>query len=165
MSILIRRVIAALHIATAMCLLVPQGASARNSFDSALFAPIELTKSVEQRPDAKSLTDAQKRNLIATRRVLIEFLRSLGRRDADPMAYVTPELRQKYGTRAQLYREAFGQEAYTAARVFDFAFGDHHEILTLRFFLTGVKEGMECTHQRQFSFVRKTDGWKISRID
>ena len=138
-------------------------ALAGDSFQKEFLSSIEVTKSIEMRPSFSNLTQDQKNQLLATRRVVAEFLRAL-ESGADPLAFLTPELKQKYATREVLAKQEFNAEAYIRARVFDFQIDDKKQQITLRLFLTGATEGTHCTEQRQFSLVHSAGGWKISQL-
>jgi hypothetical protein len=134
------------------------------SFESELFSPVEITKSVEIKPTTSHLSQKQRTMLMAARRVVIDFLRNMSKPNTDPLAFLTPELQQKYKTRMDLHAREFGDEAYLSVRVFDYSINEQQKEITLRIFLTGTREGTNCAYQRRFVLTDTPHGWKISNL-
>lgn len=139
-------------------------ASGNDVFEKEFFSVVEITKRIELPLSTSGITQSQKDELLAARRVVVDFLMSLKKADKNPMAYLTPDLKQKYKTRVLLHKEEFGHEAYLSAQFFDFSIEKEHEKIALRFLLTGTREGTDCTYQRRFILTNTSQGWKISSL-
>jgi hypothetical protein len=139
----------------------------QDEFATKLYEPVELTPRVVSRPAQEVvLHEQQKRAVLDARMVLVRFLKSFSMERADPIAFLTPALRKRFGERAQLYQVLGGEsEAYFfKIQVSHFVYRTKAQEIVFYVDLTISSQGEDHTRPTAFAVERVASEWKISRF-
>lgn len=133
---------------------------------SAIFDEVVLTTRVESPVSLDGLGPEDIAALTSAHRTLTEFFTRLVRPgSSSPLDLLTDELRARYETPVQLFRENYNAELLISFRVHDYELDRQEGRIVFRFFLWDTMEGVDTITQRSATLIRIPDGrWRVVRL-
>jgi hypothetical protein len=138
----------------------PSESADREAFDRRMYSVVHLHGFGTNPEQFASLSDAQKRDLLACRDVLVALFRSLDT-NGGTSKYLTSELAKKYRTGADFIEPETSLEQIATL---DWNFVDGEKEIQLHFFVILYSEGDWVLSKNTAIFKKSSSGWQISQL-
>ena len=139
--------------------------TAADRFLQDLFSPIEIVKESADNAGPAKLSEDDKRELLAAKRILASFMTEMQRSD-QPMRFLTKALRKRLPAKPRL-AEALGlepEEAIMTVQIRSFQISGDRQRVEFDYLVTTTQEGQYNIAEQTIGMVKESASWRISRL-